>query len=81
MRELGIDDAFYANRERTFDEVLPWDQLSVGVNKKYLLREWDLANATQITDDCRLSHCEGCGVCQNLDVKIIDQRREENASS
>ena len=81
MKELGIDDTFYANRERDFGEVLPWDHLSVGVNKQYLLREWELANSTQITDDCRLSHCEGCGVCQNLDVKIIDQRREENASS
>lgn len=81
LRELGIDDAFYAQRERSFDEVLPWDHLSIGVNKSYLIEEWTKAMEAATTEDCRLKTCSLCGVCQNLDVQIIDQRRKLHANS
>lgn len=81
IRELGIDDSFYARRIREFDEVLPWDHLSVGVEKRYLLSEWNQAVAAQITEDCRLGACGACGVCPNLDVEIIDKRRDKNANA
>lgn len=35
----GLDPAFYANRRRPFDEVLPWDHLDFGVTKDFLIRE------------------------------------------
>lgn len=81
LRELGFDDALYAQRERNFGEILPWDHLSVGVNKSYLLEEWLKAMEMVTTEDCRLKNCGLCGVCQNLEVQIIDQRRKLHANS
>lgn len=75
MRELSIDDTFYANRGRAFDEVQPWDHLSVGVKKEFLLREWNAAIKESLTEDCRLGDCSACGVCPGLAVEIIDGRR------
>lgn len=58
--EAGIDPAFYANRERREDEILPWDNIDIGVTKEYLLRERHNAYAEKTTDNCRES-CAGCG--------------------
>ena len=40
---LSID--FYANRERSYDEVFPWDHIDVGVSKKFLIRENEKAKS------------------------------------
>ncbi|GAB6088054.1 TIGR03960 family B12-binding radical SAM protein [Alkaliphilus crotonatoxidans] len=65
FESCGIDPAFYANRRRAFDEILPWDHIDVGVTKSFLIRENDKAKAAQLTVDCR-SHCSGCGINQGL---------------
>ncbi len=36
MEKNNLDIAFYANRERSYDEVFPWDHIDVGVSKKVL---------------------------------------------
>ena len=61
FREAGVDPAFYANRERTEDEVFPWDHLDAGPGKAFLLNEWHRAQRAETTPDCRLG-CEGCGM-------------------
>ena len=38
FEECGIDPAFYT-RERSFDEVLPWDMIEIGVRKEFLISE------------------------------------------
>ena len=38
--EEGIDPAFYTTRYRSDDEIFPWDFISCGVTKAFLLREW-----------------------------------------
>ena len=58
--ECGIDPHFYANRERSTDEVLPWSMISSGVTENYLKRERQRAFEAQTTPDCR-SHCNACG--------------------
>jgi len=58
-----IDPAFYANRHRSYDEVLPWDHIDVGVSKEFLIREHKNAHAEKVTANCRTS-CSGCGVNQ-----------------
>jgi radical SAM family uncharacterized protein len=65
---LGIDPAFYANRRRQFDEVLPWDHVSPGLSKEWLVSEHERALGGEITPDCRTSDCTGCGVCPSLEV-------------
>ena len=58
--DLGIDPAWYANRERSFDEVLPWSHMSCGVSPKHLWREYQNALAGIPSPDCR-TKCSGCG--------------------
>jgi radical SAM family uncharacterized protein len=59
--EAGIDPAFYANRERGLDEVLPWSHIDVGVTQNYLKREYQKALDGQETGDCRDDGCHVCG--------------------
>ncbi|MDD3212969.1 MAG: TIGR03960 family B12-binding radical SAM protein [Eubacteriales bacterium] len=61
--DTGVDPAFYANRKRGLDELLPWDFIDIGVTKRYLLREYERALKEQTTRDCRLG-CNGCGIEQ-----------------
>ena len=58
--ETGIDVSFYACRERSTDEILPWDFLDIGVTKKFLIREWERAQKETVTPNCK-TQCSGCG--------------------
>ncbi len=61
--ECGIDPAFYANRRRSFDEILPWDHLDYGVTKDYLVKECRKAYDSTTTPHCRLK-CNNCGAAK-----------------
>ena len=69
FEETGIDPAFYANRKRSYDEILPWEHISVGVSKQFLINEREKAMREEVTPNCRqeCSHCGakcfGRGVC------------------
>lgn len=56
----GIDMDFYTKRERTEDEIFPWDFIDCGVTKEFLLREWRTALTETVTPNCRM-RCAGCG--------------------
>lgn len=60
FEETGIDPDFYTVRERSVDELLPWDFINAGVSKKFLIREWEQAKAETVTPNCR-QRCSGCG--------------------
>lgn len=66
MEEQGIDPAFYANRRRDYDEVMPWDHLDYCVSKNFLIRENKLAREDKTTPQCR-EKCSGCGAAQLID--------------
>ena len=68
----GIDPKYYNERTLDFYETLPWDHTSPGVRKNFLIDEWNKAMEGQLTQDCRRTHCTGCGICQNLGVRVID---------
>ena len=70
----GIDPDYYAARNRSLDEALPWDHLTSGATKNYLKQEWKRAERAELTHDCRRLSCTGCGVCPNLGVSIIDRK-------
>ncbi len=55
-----INPDFYTARERSTDELLPWDFIDAGVSKQFLIREWKRAKAGKVTPNCRQS-CSGCG--------------------
>lgn len=58
--ECGIDPDFYACRERSFDEILPWDFLDYGVSKEFLKKECEKAYQDTTTPNCR-QKCSNCG--------------------
>lgn len=60
FEECGIDPAFYANRRRSFEEVLPWDHIDYGVTKEFLINECKKAYNADTTFNCR-QKCSNCG--------------------
>lgn len=60
FKSSGIDPAYYANRERNFDESLPWDMVDVGVRKNHLIKEAERAKRAELSPDCR-KQCYACG--------------------
>ena len=68
----GISPEYYSGRERDFWEPLAWEHTSPGVDKNFLLVEWEKSQVGKTTRDCRRTSCTGCGVCMNLGVKVID---------
>ncbi len=61
FRICDLDPAFYANRTRGKDELLPWDHIDSGISKEFLWREKEKSEKAQTTKDCRLG-CNGCGL-------------------
>lgn len=60
FKECGVDPNFYTMRERSLEEILPWDFINAGVTKEFLIREWKNALAESVTPNCRM-RCSGCG--------------------
>ncbi len=63
FQETGISMDFYNSRERSTDEILPWDFIDCGVSKEFLKREWEKAQRGIVTPNCRMQ-CSGCGAMQ-----------------
>ncbi len=57
----NTDPAFYNARERSYEEILPWDHIDIGVTKKFLINENEKAKRGETTKNCREA-CAGCGV-------------------
>ena len=68
----GIDWEYFSRRTRTIGEPLPWAHTSPGVLERFLKSEWQKALAASLTEDCRRTHCTGCGICPTLGVDVID---------
>ncbi|MGO9315231.1 MAG: TIGR03960 family B12-binding radical SAM protein [Syntrophobacteraceae bacterium] len=68
LAETGLNAAFYAERCRDRDEILPWDHLSAGVSREYLWDEFKKAMAEEFTPDCRQGGCGVCGVCDHKTI-------------
>lgn len=56
----GISIEFYNSRERSEDEIFPWDFIDTGVSKAFLLREYKRAKGELVTPNCRQT-CYNCG--------------------
>ena len=56
----NIDPAFYANRERPYEEINPWEHMDCGVTKDFFISENKKAKSAVTTPNCR-EKCAGCG--------------------
>ncbi len=69
--EAGLDMDWYARRARPTDEVLPWEHISAGLKKQFLLDEYRHTYEGGVVDDCR-EHCFSCGILG----QFKEQRRD-----
>ncbi|MFI7674239.1 TIGR03960 family B12-binding radical SAM protein [Actinophytocola sp. NPDC049390] len=67
---LGVSLDWFTTRERSEDEVLPWDHLDSGLDKGWLWDDWQDALSEQELDDCRWTPCFDCGVCPAMGTDI-----------
>ncbi|MEG0237991.1 MAG: TIGR03960 family B12-binding radical SAM protein [Clostridium sp.] len=65
FKDCNVDGDFYTYRERSYDEILPWDFIDIGVNRDYLVRENEKAKNEELTQNCRKG-CTGCGINVNF---------------
>jgi radical SAM superfamily enzyme YgiQ (UPF0313 family) len=66
MEVAGLDPRFYLFRERSADERLPWDVVSNGVSRSYLLGELARSRAEAFSPHCpEAPGCVRCGVCSD----------------
>ncbi|MBS3753941.1 MAG: hypothetical protein KGY46_11230 [Anaerolineales bacterium] len=61
FQETGLDPAFYAHRQRSLDERLPWDHIDIGVQKSFLQEDYKWSKEGKTRPDCR-EQCYACGV-------------------
>ncbi len=57
-------------RERDLAEVLPWEQFDVGVDRKFLAKEYRKSMSGELTVDCRFDDCTGCAICGNFEIDL-----------
>ncbi len=60
LAEHGLDGAFYANRARAKEELLPWSHIDMGCSTRHLWHEREQCYAAALSPDCRAG-CMACG--------------------
>lgn len=63
LEKNHIDIGFYTYRDRSVDEILPWDFIDIGVTRKFMEKEWERTQAEVVTPNCRMK-CSGCGAAK-----------------
>lgn len=79
IAECGLSVDFYAHRERSLKEILPWDFIDCGVTKEFLAREWDKARREETSENCR-QKCQGCGAARFGGGVCFEPRRESSSA-
>lgn len=69
FEETGVNKGFYANREREYEEILPWNIIDCGVTEEFFIRENEKAKKEETTQDCR-NGCVGCGMNRNVKCEM-----------
>ena len=63
FKSSSIDPAFYAYRERSMDELFPWDFIDHGITKAFLDEEYKKAIQGKTSQPCPMESCTKCGAC------------------
>lgn len=58
----GIDMEFYL-KDKSTEEILPWDFIDIGVTKNFLISEYKKAKENKTTGDCA-KNCLNCGAAK-----------------
>lgn len=82
-----------AERSYGFEETLPWEDISIGIEKSFLLREWKATERAGLgldrfkTEDCSTGACYNCGqpcvgthpIVPSRDVPVIALNPENDS--
>lgn len=71
FEKCGLDPEFYACRERSFDEVLPWSRVNMGVAPRFMWHEREMCYKAELSPDCR-NKCTGCGALSLMNGGCCD---------
>ena len=72
--ECGININEEAQRKYDLNEDLPWDVIDIGLDKSWLIEQYNNAMAFKNITPCEFN-CVQCGVCKNLKThKVIDNK-------
>ncbi len=75
LKKTGIDMDFYTTRERSTDEILPWDFIDASISKKFLAREYERSKQGLVTLNCR-QRCSACG-CNEWNTGVCVETRNK----
>ncbi len=77
--ECGVDLEAEAQKSFSIDEDLPWDHIDCGVDKKFLIDEFNRSLDCEKTKDCTFGEakCSKCAICWNLNCKNVIQETRE----
>ncbi len=73
FKECELDPAFYANRKREYNEIMPWSHLDYMVSREFLISENIAAYEGKTTLNCR-EHCTNCGVAKMQGGICVEKR-------
>ncbi len=79
--ESGLQPSFYAHRNRSLDELLPWAHIDIGVSIDFLKQEYQRALDGRETPDCHYQACNACGLqywqpqCQQKHQRLSQNKR------
>ncbi len=71
FKEEGLDVDLFAKGFTQTDRPVPWQHIDTGIDKKFLLSEWNAAFEKKSTNDCRNGECNDCGVCDFKQIEPI----------
>lgn len=74
FEQCGLEMSFYANRHRSFEEVLPWDHLDFYITKEFLIKENLTAMQSATSPNCR-EKCMNCGANKNSREGVCFEKR------
>jgi radical SAM family uncharacterized protein len=66
---LSLEETVH--RHRAGDEPLPWDHISAGLHRDFLLSDWKDALAEAGVEDCRWTPCYDCGACTGFGLEHV----------
>ena len=59
-----VNPDFYVLRERSLEELFPWDFIDHGIKKSFLKQEYQRALQGKTSPPCPMESCSICGVCK-----------------
>jgi len=71
FKSSPINPDFYVLRDRSLDELLPWDFIDHGIKKSFLKTEYKRALQGKTSPPCPMESCNICGICKEKVKKEV----------